>query len=325
MDVPLTGAKAEVLRRLFGENLREKEPIARYTSARIGGPVDFLIIPRSAEQLKDTAQSLWKEEIPFRVLGGGSNILVADKGVRGVIVLNQARGVQFKESVEQLHLEAESGASLSSVARRAVKRGWSGLEWAVNIPGTIGGAVVGNAGAHGSDIARNLEMAEILQQEEGVEQWSSDRLEYAYRDSWLKRHPGRAVVLTAVLRMEQSTPEETGAKMESFISHRKSTQPKGASIGSMFKNPHGDSAGRLIEAAGLKGMIRGSAQISPKHGNFFINLGEAAASDVLELIRISRAKVFEKFGVELELEVELLGDWGGIQASAIQYLEGGKA
>jgi UDP-N-acetylmuramate dehydrogenase len=324
MEVPLTGAKAEVLRRIFGKDLREKELIARYTSARIGGPVDFLIIPRSAGQLKKTAQSLWKEEIPFRVLGGGSNILVADQGVRGVIVLNRARGVQFKETAEQLRLEAESGASLSSVAKRAVKRGWSGLEWAVNIPGTIGGAVVGNAGAHGSDISSNLEMAEILQQKEGVEQWSSDRLEYAYRDSWLKRHPGCAVVLTAVLRMEQSTPEETGAKMASIISHRKRTQPEGASMGSMFKNPPGDSAGRLIEAAGLKGMRRGSAQISPKHGNFFINLGGAVASDVLELIRISREKVFEKFGIELELEVELLGDWGGAKASAIQSLEGGE-
>lgn len=325
MDAPIAVAKIEALRRRFGQGLRENEPMARYTSARIGGPVDFLIMADSADQLKATAQNLWKEEIPFRVLGSGTNILVADQGVRGVIVLNRACAVQFQETAGRLRLEVESGASLGKVARRAVKRGWSGLEWAASIPGTVGGAVVGNAGAHGCDIAGKLEMAEILQQEEGVEKWSADRLDYAYRDSWLKRHPGRAVVLSAVLRMEPSTPEETGAKMESFVSHRKSTQPNGASMGSMFKNPPGDYAGRLIEAAGLKGTKSGAAQISPKHGNFFINLGGATASDIWELIQMAREEVRVKFGVELEMEVELLGDWEEMQSDVIQSHQGGRA
>ncbi|MGD8760268.1 MAG: UDP-N-acetylmuramate dehydrogenase, partial [Anaerolineales bacterium] len=294
-----------LLKRAFGRRFRRNAPLAPFTSARIGGPADYLLEVRSEDQLAEALRQLWEWQLPVRVLGGGSNVLVADAGFRGVVVLNKARAVRFEEPENGPRVWAESGASLGVVARRSVDRGWAGLEWAAGIPGTIGGAVVGNAGAHGSDVASCLEMANILQLDGSVEPWGTDRLLFAYRDSWLKRNPGQAVVLSATFGLERSSKEKTKAAMEKIAAHRKRTQPRGASWGSMFKNPPGDFAGRLIEAAGLKGMQQGQAQISQKHANFFLNLGGATADDAWKLIQIARRSVAEKFGVILELEVEL--------------------
>jgi len=303
-------ASAQALREAFGDRLRTEVPLAAYTSARIGGPAQFLLDVHSADELASTARMLWEMDAQFRVLGGGSNVLIADGGVRGVIVLNQARAVEFDIEAHGVSVTAESGAALGSVARRAADRGLGGLEWAATIPGTVGGAVVGNAGAHGGDIAGSLIMAEILQHEVGREYWSSERLEFAYRDSWLKRNPGAAVVLTAKFQLERSSKEQVKARVSEYTSFRKRTQPKGASWGSMFKNPPGDHAGRLIEAAGLKGLQHGKVQISQQHANFFLNLGEAKAEDAWQLIQTVRQEVARQHGVELELEIELLGDWG---------------
>jgi UDP-N-acetylmuramate dehydrogenase len=303
-------ASAEALRQAFGDRLRVDVPLAAFTSARIGGPAEFLLEAHTADELADTALQLWRLGVQFRVLGGGSNVLIADEGVRGMIVLNQARAVSFDDQADEVSLTAESGAAFGSAARRAAEHGFGGLEWATTIPGTIGGAVVGNAGAHGMDVAGSLVMAEILQHEAGREYWSSERLEYAYRDSWLKRNPGAAVVLTATFKLERSTKEQVKAQMAEYTSFRKRTQPKGASWGSMFKNPPDDHAGRLIDAAGLKGLQRGNVQISKQHANFFLNLGDAKAEDAWYLIQKARHEVAKQFGIELELEVELLGDWG---------------
>ncbi|MCC6956090.1 MAG: UDP-N-acetylmuramate dehydrogenase, partial [Anaerolineales bacterium] len=194
--------------------------------------------------------------------------------------------------------------------------GYGGLEWAAGIPGTIGGAVVGNAGAHGSDTASTLQMAEILHRmgKSGNggyirENWLVEKLEYTYRASILKKYPGQAVVLSALFRLARSTKADVQSKLDELVEYRRRTQPPGASTGSMFKNPAGDYAGRLIEAAGLKGYRIGNVQISPLHANFFINLGDGTASDVYGLILHTREKVAQQFGVQLELEVELLGDW----------------
>ncbi|UCF60214.1 MAG: UDP-N-acetylmuramate dehydrogenase [Anaerolineaceae bacterium] len=325
MSTPIPTAKVEALRDTFESGLLENTPLAQYTAARIGGPADFLIIASSGDQLAEVINTLWDIDVPFRVLGAGSNILVSDQGVREVVVLNRAREVRFIEDDEGPKVEAESGAMLGVITRRSVERGLSGLEWAASIPGTIGGAVVGNAGAYGDDIAGMLEMVEILQRGIGVEQWPVQRLEYAYRDSWLKQHPGEAVVLKAVLGLKQSTPEECKAKMGAFVEQRKRTQPSGASMGSMFKNPEGDYAGRLIEAVGLKGTQQGAAQISPLHANFFINLGDAAAADVWDLIQLVRERVASQFDVWLELEVELVGDWEIMNSNVIHSLPGGQA
>ena len=297
------------LRRLFGERLQEGVSLARFTSSRTGGKADFLIDVRSADELRETASGLWGLGETFRVLGGGSNVLVADEGVREVVILNRARRARFDQAGMTPRVRAESGAALGGVARRAAARGFSGLEWAATVPGTVGGAVVGNAGAHGAEVARCLETAEILQPPSRTESWPVERFEYGYRTSWLKRNPGAAVVLTATFRLEPSTPEAAQAKVEANVGYRQKTQPPGASWGSMFKNPPGDFAGRLVEAAGMKGAQVGQAEISSRHANFFLNKGGANASDVARLLIEARRKVREAAGVDLELEIELVGEW----------------
>lgn len=317
MDKRLPPNTVQELRRALRSRLREDAPLAKYTSSRTGGCADVLITIRSSDELAAAAEQLWAMDVPFRVLGGGSNVLIADEGFRGAMLLNQAKEMRFWEEPEGPMVRAESGASLAHVARRAVERGWSGLEWAGTIPGTVGGAIVGNAGAHGGDVAGHLRLAEILQRDTGKQSWTVDRLEYTYRDSWLKRNPGKAIVLAATFPLSLSTSEETKARLAEFITRRRQTQPQGASWGSMFKNPPGDFAGRLIEAAGLKGTRIGGAQISSEHANFFINLGDATSADVWQLIQTAQETVSMKFGVRLELEVELVGDWGEKTAGRI--------
>jgi UDP-N-acetylmuramate dehydrogenase len=303
------------LRAAFGARLKTGEHLARYTSARVGGPADYLAVAGSAGELAELVRSAWRLGFQPVILGGGSNVLVSDAGVRGLVILNRAREIEFRAAPEggRPTVWAESGVSLGSLARQCGARGLGGLEWAATVPGTLGGAVFGNAGAHGGDLAGNLVLAEILQQDGSVRRWTAAELGFAYRASRLKqlKAQGRPhVVLGAELALAAGEPETLQAKVDRFVAQRKRTQPPGASMGSMFKNPPGDYAGRLIEAAGLKGTRLGQAEISHLHANFFVNLGQARAADVLALIHKAHAAVLEKFSVDLELEVELIGDWG---------------
>jgi len=301
---------ASLMRMAFGERLREGEPLSRHTSARIGGPADYFVTVDSAGELADAAREAMRQGVRYFVLGAGSNVLVSDRGVRGLVIKNRTSGIAFEDRGDTIIVRAESGVGLPTLARQCVLRGASGLEWAATVPGTVGGAVVGNAGAHGSDMAASLRLATILQGNGEIRDWTNANLKFAYRKSALKNGE-RGVVLSAELVLTRGDPDEMQARVESLMTRRKRTQPPGASIGSMFKNPPGDSAGRLIEAAGLKGMRIGKAEISPIHANFFVNLGSATARDVYSLISVAQSKVREKIGVELELEIELVGDWGG--------------
>ena len=320
MKIEMTGiSNKQVLTEVFGERLQFDIPLARYTSARVGGPADALVEVESAEDLAKVARSLWKLAEPFMILGGGTNVLVSDAGVRSLVVLNHARQVRFDEQVTPPLVWAESGVNFGVLARQAAQHGLTGLEWAAGIPGSVGGAVFGNAGAHGGDMAGNLRVAEILHQSGEIESWPVEKMGYTYRSSILKQTVMQAesrlpqspavIILGAALVLERSSTEAVQAKMNVFLAHRRRTQPPGASMGSMFKNPAGDYAGRLIEAAGLKAARVGQAQISPLHANFFINLGQASAAEIYELIELARQTVFEKFGVALELEIELVGQW----------------
>lgn len=291
----------------LGDKVKENASLAPYTSARIGGPADVLITAESADELARIIKLLWKLDLDFIMLGGGSNVLVSDRGVRGVVVLNRAKGVRFHNGDEP-SVTAESGVVFSNLANRCAAKGFSGLEWAATVPGTIGGAVYGNAGAFGGDMSGNLITTELLT-ENGREKYTVDQLEYGYRTSSLKRGDLDAIVLTAELRLSDSTKEEATVKIEQFSAHRKSTQPPGASMGSMFKNPNGDYAGKLIEASGLKGTRIGNAEISPLHGNFFLNHANTKAEDIFALIQLVQKTVKEKQGVDLELEIELIGEW----------------
>lgn len=295
------------LRAVFGDRLQENVPLAPYTSARIGGSADFLLTVKSADELAATISHLWEMQQPFIMLGGGSNVLVSDRGVRDVVVLNRAKAVRF-DTGEHPKVWCESGVVFSNLANRCASLGLAGLEWAATVPGTIGGAVYGNAGAFGGDMSGNLIFADLLT-EHGREQWPMEKMEYGYRTSALKRGAVKGVVLAAELSLKNATIEAVSVKIAQFSERRKATQPPGASMGSMFKNPPGDFAGRLIEAAELKGTRIGNAEISPVHGNFFINHGETKANDVRRLIQLTQRTVEEKFGVKLELEVEMIGDW----------------
>ena len=299
------------LRELFGDQLQEHALLAPYTSARIGGPADALVTVQSANELAKAAQACWEYDLPFTMLGGGSNLLVSDEGVRGIVILNRAKETDFRGGLQPT-VQAGSGVVFSNLAHRAAAKGLSGLEWAIAVPGTVGGAVYGNAGAFGGDTAHSLVRAEIL--DENGRGWRSvESLEYGYRTSTLKRSRSKVVILAAEFSLQNGQPEVIQATLEQFTERRKATQPPGASMGSMFKNPPGDFAGRLIDAAGLKGTRIGNAEISPVHGNFFVNHpgqpGENRAADIKKLIDLARATVFEKFGVKLELEVELVGEW----------------
>lgn len=306
-------AERERLRVALGKALKEREPLSKYTSARIGGPAEFLTIADSAAELAEHVRMAWQFGIRVTILGGGSNVLVSDAGVRGLVVINRAKGVEFQETDDGVMVWAESGANLGNLARQCLQRGYSGLEWAATVPGTVGGAVYGNAGAHGGDMAGTLVMAEILHHDGSVREWSQAELSFGYRTSALKgRKNGQDwVVLGVELALTHGDAYTLQTKVDEFVAHRKRTQPPGASIGSMFKNPAGHYAGRLIEMAGLKGKRIGGAEISPVHANFFVNHGDCRAADVLSLIHLAHEAVQTRFGIDLELEVELVGEWGG--------------
>jgi len=265
-------------------------------------------VVKSSGALIRAVRTACEQGLAWRVLGSGSNVLVADAGVRGLVIVNRTRRIVIEDSGR---VNAEAGASLSSLARQCIARGLAGLEWAVNVPGTVGGAVVGNAGAFGGDVAGNLSSATVLGLDGKLVEWPVARFEYGYRDSALKRmaHQAMPTVVTATFALMPGDPVELARRAEEFAARRKKTQPPGASMGSMFRNPPGDYAGRLIEAAGLKGMRVGGAQISPVHANFFINTGDATAADVKALIDLVREQVQQLYGVALELEIEFWGDW----------------
>lgn len=314
MDRPvITESQSNTLESFFGSKLKMDEMMDRYSVMQVGGPADYLVIISDVKKLEEAIRFLWEQEIPFILLGGGSNTLISDAGIREVVLINKAKEVKFLENdPETPRLWAESGASFGKLSRRTASKGWSGLEWSAGIPGTVGGAVVNNAGAFGSNVAEKLDVAEILHpvgDKIQRSEWSVDQLAYGYRTSVIKAGISPAVVLSATFRLRQSTPEEVKARISAISEKRLGSQPQGASLGSMFKNPPGDYSGRLIEEAGLKGSRVGDAEVSRVHGNFFFSHGNATAEEIAALIKRVRETVKEKFGVELELEIQFIGDW----------------
>lgn len=286
------------------------EPLARYTTARLGGPADLLIEATSADELAAVVVAARAMQLPITILGGGANVLISDAGVRGLTIINKAKRLEFRQPDV---VWCESGVALPTLARECIARGLSGLEWAVGVPGTIGGAVVGNAGAHGRDTAADLKSATVLTGDNEVVEWTKIDLQFGYRSSRIKtairNRQSASVVLAATFQLIPGNPVELEKKAAEFNEYRRRTQPPGASLGSMFKNPPGDAAGRLIDQCGLKGTRVGDAEISTVHANFFVNRGHARAADVKALIDLARARVHEHFGIELELEIELVGEW----------------
>lgn len=282
------------------------EPLARHTAFRIGGPADYFLRVDSRQDLREAVGWGRAQDLPVFILGNGSNILVGDAGIRGLVIENHADAVEWTEQGDTLEVTADSGASLPGLANRLARQGWSGLEWAIGVPATVGAAAVTNAGAHGGSIADRLVRAEILERDESVHWWQRDELRYDYRTSRLKEHPDEYVVLRVQLRLQRDDPAQCITRMNQYSEHRRRTQPTEPSVGSMFKNPPGNYAGRLIQAAGLKGARVGSVEVSGVHANFFVNRGGATAGQVLELVEIVRNAVRDQFGIGLELEIQYI-------------------
>lgn len=300
---------------LGADAVLSQQPLARHTSLQIGGPADLLVVADNLEILRRSIALARLHGVPWRVLGSGCNILVSDAGLRGIAVLNRARKASFSSQPEGQRVRAESGTVLATLARQCVARGWAGLEWAVGIPGTVGGAVVGNAGAWGSNIAAVLTAADVLEPDGSESRWRVEQFDFQYRSSAIKRarqesKPAQeAVILEAEFGLRAGDRQELQARVAEITARRKASQPVGATCGSVFKNPPGDYAGRLIEAAGLKGCRMGGAQISTQHANFVLNRDRATAGDILALVQVARDEVATRFGVILELEIELVGEW----------------
>lgn len=292
----------------FGEAFKLDQSLAKYTSARVGGEAEMVLTVKSADDLLAAVEMAHAHGIPFRVIGGGSNVLIADAGMRGLVILNRAKKVRFRNRGFSVVVSAEAGMNLSSLTRQCISNGLGGLEWAIGVPGTVGGAVVNNAGAHGSSMSDCLVTADIWVPGEGVRLFHNDELGYEYRNSLLKLEQGM-VVISADLTLKSESASVLNARAQAFQTHRKETQPSGATLGSIFKNPENYYAGYLIEAAGLKGYRIGGVEVSTKHANWFVSDESATAEDVRALLAEVWHAVFATFGIKLEPEIELVGDW----------------
>ncbi|HXJ36710.1 MAG TPA: UDP-N-acetylmuramate dehydrogenase [Candidatus Eisenbacteria bacterium] len=285
--------------------VRTNEPLARYTSFRIGGPADVLVSPDTAEELGAVLRLAAEHSTAATMLGGGSNLLVGDGGIRGIVV---RLGAGFRHVAwDAPCVEAGAGVQLGRLARDAAQRGLGGLEYAEGIPGTVGGALFMNAGAYGGEVADAVDEVETVDASGRVRRIGRDELAFTYRRTAL---PAGVVVTAVRFRLRAEAAERVRARMEDARARRTASQPHGsANAGSIFKNPPGDHAGRLVEAAGLKGVRVGGARVSDAHANFIVNDGEARAADVQALMQQAQRVVWEGSGVWLEPEVRLIGSW----------------
>ncbi len=294
---------------IAGLSYKVNEPLARYTSMKVGGPADFLIDVQSHGCLAPLLGALSRHGVPFCLLGRGSNVVVSDLGVRGAVLRLGAefRKIQWQE--ERLDVRVTLGAAypMARLVRDAMVRGYSGLEFAEGIPGSVGGALVMNAGAYGSEMEKVVERVEGVTFQGQPVDFSGQQLVFSYRNA---RLPAATVVTRVQIRLSKGDSGELSSKVRELVQKRKKNQPTGhPNAGSMFRNPPGDFAGRLIEAVGLKGKKIGRAGISERHANFIVNLGGARAEEVRKLMEMAGDMVKKRCGVQLEPEVQFLGEW----------------
>lgn len=281
------------------------EPLANHTTMKIGGPADLFIEPSSLENLEKTMEIIREHQIPWRAIGRGSNLLVSDAGVEGAII-KLGKGLDSLQ-INGAEIRVGAGFSLVSLSVQISKKGLAGLEFASGIPGSVGGAVYMNAGAHGSDMSKVIEKVYVLFADGTCAWLTNEEMEFSYRTSVLqKKRPG--IVLEAVFQLSSGDREEIVAAMQNNKNYRKETQPYNLPCaGSIFRNPLPNYAGQLVQEAGLRGFSIGGAQISPMHGNFIVNTGNGRAEDVLALIDHVKQVIKESKGIQLETEVEIVG------------------
>lgn len=288
------------------KDVRINEPLSQHTTWKVGGPADLFIYPRSKVELERAMKIVGKHGYPWRVIGRGSNLLVRDGGIRGV-VFKIGEGLDAL-TIDGTRVVAGGGCSLVRLSRQTAKQGLTGMEFAEGIPGTVGGAVCMNAGAHGSEMSRVLTSAEVLLDSGERVVFSNEELGFRYRTSVLQENV-KGIVTEASFQLAFGDPQQIASEIARYRGRRKQTQPlQYPCAGSVFRNPPGDHAGRLIEASGLKGYRVGDAEVSTQHANFIINRGRATAADVLALIDHIVQTVQERFGVRLKTEVQVVGE-----------------
>lgn len=291
-----------------GASVKTDEPMKKYTTFRVGGPAKYLVSPKSEDCLRELILLCGREEIPYYILGNGSNLLVSDEGYDGVMIL-LGEGFSYVESSSAqigTVLTAGAGTLLSRIAREALSLSLTGFEFAAGIPGTLGGAAVMNAGAYGGEMKDVLHSVRVLTKEGEIRELPAGELDLGYRTSRVLRE--NWIVLSACIRLAQGDPAAIRGQMDDLASRRREKQPlEYPSAGSTFKRPAGYFAGKLIEEAGLRGFRVGDAQVSEKHCGFVINRGQATAAEIRELIRQVQSRVKAESGVDLETEVKLIG------------------
>lgn len=297
------------IKELSQENIAtilENEQLSKHTTWKIGGLADAYIIPNGRDELVKIIEILNANEVVWKVLGKGSNLLVSDKGYRGAIISLQTE--TFRElDIRETMIKVGADFSLVRIANLAAKNGLTGLEFAGGIPGTVGGAIYMNAGAHNSDISNILIEADVLNEKGKIETWSNKDFEFAYRYSKLQNRKG--IILSATFNLDYGDRRIIAEKMASYKDRRRKSQPYNLPCaGSVFRNPKNDYAGRLIEELGLKGYKIGAAEVSTLHANFIVNTGNATAKDILDLINYIKNRVLEAYNVELISEVEVIGE-----------------
>jgi len=293
--------KIEDVRKIFRGRISVNEPLKKYTSFQIGGPADWYFEPLDRDDLRDLLMFLRSEKRPVLMMGRGSNMLVSDEGIRGAVI-NLESGFQAL-SVEEGYVRAEAGVGLARFVDFCIQHEFAGVEMLPGIPGTIGGAITMNAGAYGGEISDHIVDVDVIRENKFLTIARGDA-GFSYRRSGFQND----VVLGARFLLEKGNKAAVMKRRRELLLKRNESQPLNMpNSGSMFKNPAGTHAAKLLENAGLKGTVRGRAQISEKHANFFVNLGGASATDIMQLIRLARERVARKFNIELELEIRLVG------------------
>lgn len=295
-----------LLQVLDKKQIKVDEPMKNHVTFRVGGPADFFVMPENGEELERVLKQCAKHEMPYYIIGNGSNLLVSDQGYRGVVIqlFRQLSHIQCEGNV----IRAQAGALLSAVANRALEEGLTGFEFAAGIPGTLGGACVMNAGAYGGEMKDVLKTVTVLTSEGEFLTLEKNELELGYRTSIIAKRD--YIVLEAQIELQEGNPKQIKEVMDDLKDRRITKQPlEYPSAGSTFKRPEGYFAGKLIQDTGLQGFQVGGAQVSEKHCGFVINKDQATAADIAELIRQVQDRVEEKFGVRLETEVKRLGEF----------------
>lgn len=296
----------KIMRELLSENqIKINEPMKNHTSFRIGGPADIMVLPTKLKQVSNIIQVCKKNNIPFFVMGNGTNLLVKDEGIRGVVM---KLAQNFNDAhVHKNIMKCKAGMALSMAAKIALENELSGLEFAHGIPGTIGGAAVMNAGAYDGEMADIVRKVTVMDMDGNIFELQKNQLEYDYRSCNLQK--GDKILIEVELELAPGNYEDIKRKMEDFLLRRKDKQPLNLpSAGSAFKRPPGNYAGALIEKAGLKGYRIGGAMVSDKHAGFIVNVDNATFEDVINLIQYIQRQVKDKFNVELESEIKICGD-----------------